>query len=703
MTRILIVEDDRVVAWNLQETLQLLGYQVIATTTSGTEAIEIARATSLDLVLMDIRLRGNMDGIVTAQLIQTELKIPVVYLTAHADEQTLARAISVSPFGYLLKPFSRMELQAAIQTALKRYATEQQLDASRQWLVTTLNSIGDPMIATDESGRITFINPVAADLTGWSQAEALGQPINQVLDLFHAKTRESIENPLLQAIRQGKPVTCPKDSTLRTKTGVERAIGDSATPVKNSRGEIIGGVLVFQDITERRQAELAQQIFTAELERQVKERTAQLQQALDFEATLKRITDRVRDSLDEDQILEAAVHELATTLGVNGCNAAIYDLEQNLSTVRYEFTSYSTPFRGNIIQMANFQQGYEQLLRGQYFQFCGLFPYPERGRAATLACPIQDDQGVLGDLWVVHEPEHGFSDMEIRLVQQVANQCAIALRQSRLYQAAQAQVEELARLNQLKDDFINTLSHELRTPMSNIKLATQMLEIILQRLGILQQVDSVSRYFQILGQETDREIELINDLLDLSLLGNESEPQLLTALHLQAWIPHIVESFVERTCSSQHPIDMDIPVQLPPLTTDALYLERILFQLLDNACKFTPEGERILISASLVQTRSGEKAEGGEQRAEADNSPSLRPPYFQIDVTNFGVEIPNQERDRIFDRFYRIPNSDPWKHKGLGVGLALVKKLTERLGAIVQVRSGNNQTTFLLQFPLPDP
>jgi signal transduction histidine kinase len=349
--------------------------------------------------------------------------------------------------------------------------------------------------------------------------------------------------------------------------------------------------------------------------------------------------------------------------------------------------------------MANFPQGYAQLRRGQYFQFCGLFPYPGRGRAATLACPIQDDQGVLGDLWVVHEPEHGFSEMEIRLVQQVANQCAIALRQSRLYQAAQAQVEDLARLNQIKDDFINTLSHELRTPMSNIKLATQMLEIMLQRLGILQQGDSVSRYLEILEQETDREIELINDLLDLSLLGNKSEPQLLTPLHLQAWIPHIVESFIERLCSEQHAVEVEVPVQLPPLTTDPLYLERILFQLLDNACKFTPDGERIVITASVVESRTGGNTEGSQQTSVADH-PSLRPPYFQIDVTNFGVEIPVRERARIFDRFYRIPTSDPWRHKGLGVGLALVKKLTERLGAIVQVRSGNNQTTFLLQFPM---
>ena len=119
--------------------------------------------------------------------------------------------------------------------------------------------------------------------------------------------------------------------------------------------------------------------------------------------------------------------------------------------------------------MAEHPDIYPQLLKGQYFQGCRISLPPEsirnyKRQFSVLACPLMDDQGVIGDIWLYKPKESCFEKTEIRLVQQVANQCAIALRQSRLYQAAQSQVRELERLNCLKDDFLSTISHELRTP-----------------------------------------------------------------------------------------------------------------------------------------------------------------------------------------------------------------------------------------------
>ncbi|MFM7427555.1 MAG: GAF domain-containing protein, partial [Elainella sp.] len=208
-----------------------------------------------------------------------------------------------------------------------------------------------------------------------------------------------------------------------------------------------------------RQSELYQQAqqANADLEQQVRQRTRQLSNALDYESTLKRITDRVRDSLDERHILEAALQELTVVLKLAGCNAAVYDLNQGTSTVQYEFTQSLPTLQGRVAQMEDFPEIYQQLKQGRWFQFCSLLPNPVRGRVAMLACPIfvdpqssrGVDQSVLGDLWLIHHPDHMFDEYEIRLVQQVANQCAIAIRQARLYQAAQGQVQELAELNRL--------------------------------------------------------------------------------------------------------------------------------------------------------------------------------------------------------------------------------------------------------------
>ncbi len=427
------------------------------------------------------------------------------------------------------------------------------------------------------------------------------------------------------------------------------------------------------------QSELYQEVqrFNAELEHQVQMRTAQLQLAFDFEATLKRITDRVRDSLDEDQILQTAVQELAVAIGVRNCNAALYDLEQRTSTVRYEYTTSLAPIQGRVVSMDNFEEGYTQLLQGQYFQFCSLIPNPQRGQAAMFACPIRDDQEVLGDLWLVSYSERIFSEQDIRLVQQVTNQCAIALRQARLYQAAQAQVETLEKLNRLKDDFLSTVSHELRTPMSNIKLAAQMLEITLKRANLLNTSSGpLHRYFQILHDECQREIKLINDLLDLSRLEATTEPLVREDIRLQDWLPAIAQPFIERARNQQQRFELHLAAALPPLTTDRSYLDRVLTELLSNACKYTPAHETIAVDVAAIGER------------------------LRFQVSNSGVEISATDLARVFDKFYRIPNNDPWKHGGTGLGLALAKKLVETLGGTIQVISVPGLTTFVVELPI---
>ncbi|MDJ0706311.1 MAG: TIR domain-containing protein [Leptolyngbyaceae cyanobacterium MO_188.B28] len=193
------------------------------------------------------------------------------------------------------------------------------------------------------------------------------------------------------------------------------------------------------------------QQLNIDLEREVRQRTTQLQIALDFEATLKRITDQVRDSLDESQILQTAVKELTEALNAKGSNMALYDREQGVATISHEYTNYLSSSQGRVSQIEAFQEVYHQLLKGQSFQFCSVFPNPVRGHLAMFACPILDDRDVLGDLWLIHNKDHGFNDIEIRLVQQVANQCAIAIRQARLYQATQMQVQQLeSQVNELK-------------------------------------------------------------------------------------------------------------------------------------------------------------------------------------------------------------------------------------------------------------
>lgn len=416
-------------------------------------------------------------------------------------------------------------------------------------------------------------------------------------------------------------------------------------------------------------------------------RTAELEQALNFEAMLKRITDRVRDSFDESQILHTAVEELVRVLGLRGCNAALYNIERATATISYEYTPDMPAAQGKVVSMSEFAEWYQQLLQRQYFQFCIRIP-SWRGEISILACPIVDNQRTLGDLWLFKQHEDTFNEVEIRLVQQVASQCAIAIRQARLYQDVQAQVTELEQLNRLKDEFLSTISHELRTPVANMKMAIQMLGINLNRelpffdeLAKPQaQQSKLARYFQILQNECDREINLINDVLDLQRLEGGNQPLKLAAIQLSDWLPQLVAPFQERAQRRQQTLQVNISSTIPPFLCDQASLERIITELLNNACKYTPPNEQITVTAS---------AKGG---------------LIQFSVSNSGVEIPASELSRIFDKFYRIPSTDPWKQGGTGLGLALVKKLVAHLGGIIQVESQDNQTCFTVTLPLaPSP
>ncbi|GAB4145077.1 MAG: hypothetical protein Fur0046_22640 [Cyanobacteria bacterium J069] len=432
------------------------------------------------------------------------------------------------------------------------------------------------------------------------------------------------------------------------------------------------------------QAQLHQQIqlLNLRLEQQVRQRTNELQRALEFESLLKRITDKVRDSLDEDQILQTAVEELALGLSVDCCDVRLYNADRTACTIRNEYTTTLPNYRGYEFQISESPSPgiHEQLLQGVTSQFCSTADdLVQAGRAelSSMACPLMDNEGVLGSLWLFRATQEDFNELEVRLAQQVANQCAIAVRQARLYQTAQQQVVELERLNRLKDDFLSTVSHELRTPMSSIKLAIQMLEIQLRSLNVIDTASSsIGRYFQILQNESQREINLIDDLLDLARLDADVEPLALTSIDLREWIPHVAEPFEMKTQSQQQQLILEMPENLPSLTTDLAYLARILTELLNNACKYTPAGGRITLSA-FVDDR-----------------------YLKLTLSNTGVEIPQNELDRIFDKFYRVPSLDPWRHGGTGLGLALVKKLVERLGGSIRAESSENQVIFTVELPL---
>lgn len=362
------------------------------------------------------------------------------------------------------------------------------------------------MITSDACGTVTFMNPVAESLTGWTQEEAYGRDATEIFNITNSISGQKVDSPIVQALKQGTTVGIAEETLLITKNGIEIPIDDSAAPIRDDKGNITGAVLVFRDITERKQAKEARQ---------------------------KQIE------------------------------------------------------------------------------------------------------------------------------------------QERL-------VAQLEKLNQLKDDFLSTVSHELRTPIANMKMAIQM-------LSLAPNIEKSRRYLEILQAECTRETELINDLLDLQRLELATYPTLLAeAIHLSDWLAKIIEPFVHRSEQRQQILQMNISSNLIPLVSGRASIERILAELLNNACKYTPAGGKIILSVSQDDAQSPEDA--------ARNTDLSRVKTI-FSVKN-QAEIPQEQLPRIFEKFYRVPQSDRWQQGGTGLGLALVQKLVEHLQGTIDVTSDQGWTTF---------
>lgn len=253
---ILVVEDERLIARSVEAQLRTLGYAVAGSARSGEEAIRLAEECLPDLILMDIHLGDGVDGVQAADRIrQRQQGVPVVFLTAHADDGTLQRAKLTEPHGYVLKPFEEAELKIAIEIGLHKGRMDRRVRENERWLAATLGSIGDAVVATDSDGKVRLLNSLAEQLTGWSHSDAAGNDVRDIFQIVHERTREPVPNPALVALTRGEVVNTPSDTILVARDGSETPIDGSAAPILDVNGAITGAVLVFRDITERKRFE----------------------------------------------------------------------------------------------------------------------------------------------------------------------------------------------------------------------------------------------------------------------------------------------------------------------------------------------------------------------------------------------------------------------------------------------------------------
>lgn len=241
--RILVVEDEALVARDLVSLVRSLGYEVTDLVQNGEAVIQSVENNPPDLAIMDIVLKGQVDGIEAAAILWEKYSIPVVYLTSFADDLTFERAKLTEPFGYLIKPYEERELELTIEIALYKARVQRLLKEREHWLSTILKGLDDGIIVSNEKGRITFINPSAQKITGWRELEAIEQPVEKVFDLGEKiDFQNSLALPNLPEI------------SLKTKTGQDIPVELTIAPLPEETGRWSGQVIVLRDVSTRRRA-----------------------------------------------------------------------------------------------------------------------------------------------------------------------------------------------------------------------------------------------------------------------------------------------------------------------------------------------------------------------------------------------------------------------------------------------------------------
>ncbi len=253
--KILVVEDEKVLVSNIRNSLQNLGYSVSQITDSGEDAIKTIAETHPHLVLIDICLAGEINGIHVVDIIQEHFRIPVLYLTEYSEDIRLHKKRLSEPFSYVLKPCAERDLKFAIEMALYKHKITQKVQEEKQRLASIIHSMGCAVVVTSANGCIQMMNPIAEALTGWKQNEAYGKDLAEVVSLVDQELDEVMENLAIQAIKTGRVLNLPDNCTLISKDGNKIPIGDFVAPIRDVDGSISGAVLVFQDITQRKQTE----------------------------------------------------------------------------------------------------------------------------------------------------------------------------------------------------------------------------------------------------------------------------------------------------------------------------------------------------------------------------------------------------------------------------------------------------------------
>ncbi|MFZ5892729.1 MAG: PAS domain S-box protein [Myxococcota bacterium] len=548
-------------------------------------------------------------------------------------------------------------------------AAAQMAERLRASLATTLRSIGDALISTDAAGDITLMNGVAEALTGFSEAEARGRPLLDVFRVVNEHTREPIPNPVELVLKTGSVVGLANHSVLLTRDGREIPIDDSGAPIRGDNSHIEGVVLVFRDVTQRKREE-SRRSFLADA-------AAVLAESLDYEATLARVAQlavpRFADWCAVDLVSEDNTSSKRLALAHND--------PDRLELAKQLYSKYVPP--------ADAVSGPTRVLRSGRAELYPTIPAELMEKlcadpaqlaalrslhlSSAMLVPLINRGHVLGVMsFVFAQSGRRYSDADLQFGSELAERCANAIENARMYRSEQQARRSADLANRAKDEFLAVVSHELRTPLNAIlgwakMLTSRALDEHRQKSAL----DTIERNAVAMAQ-------LIEDLLDMSRVISGKLRIDVQPVDIARVVDAAIESIRPAALAKGIEIAVHQEPTLASLSGDPTRLQQVVWNLLSNAVKFSSKSGRVEV---FVQS--------------ADSA-------IQIRVRDSGRGIAASFLPNVFEPFRQEDASPSRTRGGLGLGLAITRQLVELHGGQIVAHSDGegHGATFTVTLPI---
>lgn len=640
--RIMVVEDQAIVAKDIKATLEGLGYEVPAVAHTGEDAVRKAAETVPDLILMDINLRGEMDGIEAVGRIREKADIPVIFLTAYSDQATLDRAKLTSPMAYLIKPFEESELRTAIEVALWRHGMEKRLRESERRFRTIFENANDEIVYLDSKGIVIDVNKKVFDIFGFVPEEVIGKNVFEIPFMDRANL-ELVTEEFVHAIEMGNARLLVIES--KHKDGHPVYV-EASTNLLEENGRVEGVLVILRDITGRKKQE--------------KEREGLI-------AALRASEERYRALVNNAGVpiiyydLDGRI-QLINKVGARVFGGMVDELVgKSLSEV---VPAYAPSMLARLKHLAQTRVGAE------FEEFLDL-PWGKYWFVTNMQ-PVIDGEGRVCGAQIVSQDITERKQMEQR-IREYSEELEERLEE------LEAAYEKLKELDKLKDSFLSTVSHELRTPLTSIKSFAEIL------LNYSDDPATQKEFLGIINEETDRLTRLINDVLDIAKIESGRIQWEISQLN----IPEIIESAMHAThglvAQGELSVTVECPPNLPAVWGDRDRIVQVITNLIGNAVKFTPPEGKIWIEAGVLS-----------EEGKGDHADMVK-----VSVTDTGIGIPPEEHHKIFEKFYQVGNTLEGKPMGTGLGLPICKEIIEHFGGKIWVESDRGKgATFSFTLPI---